>query len=61
MMQTLFWLAGYSRYQTSCLTPVLWALVAFALMSLVVGWWCDRAEKRARRKAIQRRRRHGRR
>ena len=60
-MQTLLKLAGYADYHATCLSPFLWALVAFALMSLVVGWWCDRAEKQARRKAIQRRRRHGRR
>lgn len=60
-MQTLLELSSYTSYQASCLTPVLWALVAFALMSLVVGWWCDRAEARARRRAVQRRRHHGRR
>lgn len=60
-MQMILELAGYSSYQATCLSPVLWALAAFALASLLVGWWCDRIEKRARRKAIQRRRRHGRR
>lgn len=60
-MQTILQLAGYADYHATCLSPVLWALVAFAVLSLVVGWWSDRAEKWARRKAIQRRRRHGRR
>ena len=60
-MQTILELAGYADYQATCLSPVLCALVAFALMSLVVGWWCDRAEKRARRRVIRRRRRRGRR
>lgn len=60
-MQTILELAGYADYQTTCLSPVLWALAAFALVSLLVGWWCDRIEKRARRRAIRRRRRHGRR
>ena len=60
-MQTILELAGYADYQATCLSPVLWALAAFALMSLLTGWWCDRIEKRARRKARQRRRSHGRR
>ena len=60
-MQTILELAGYADYQATCLSPVLWALAAFALASLLVGWWCDRIEKRARRKARQRRRSHGRR
>ena len=60
-MQTLLQLAGYSDYQATCLSPVLLALAAFALASLLAGWWCDRIEKRARRKARQRRRSHGRR
>ena len=58
-MSFILELFGYADYQASCLSPVLWALAAFALVSLLVGWWCDRIEKRARRRAIQRRRRHG--
>ena len=60
-MQALLQLAGYADYQATCLSPVLWALAAFALASLLAGWWCDCIEKRAQHKAIQRRRRHGRR
>ena len=30
-MQTILELAGYADYQATCLSPVLWALAAFAL------------------------------
>ena len=60
-MQTILELAGYADYQATCLSPVLWALATFALASLLADWWFDWIEKRARRRAIRRRRRHGRR
>ena len=54
------------KFGAALLAAVLLALAAWHVRQMcalarVVGWWSDRAEKQARRKAIQRRRRHGRR
>lgn len=57
-MQTLLELAGYTGYQATCLSPFLWALLALAAVSWIVGCWCDAARRRARRRHIRQREVH---
>lgn len=45
-MQTLLELSSYTSYQASCLTPVLWALLAGMIICGVSGLYADWVERR---------------
>lgn len=63
-MHALLELVGYTGYQATCLTPVLWAIVFLAAVNALTGWLYDRAKRRACRRRHGRQRevyRHGRR
>ena len=53
-MQMLLTWAGWAEYQATCLSPILWTIVAMALLAELVGWVSDQYDRRrarARRKA----------
>ena len=49
-MKSLLMFFGSPEYHATCLSPVLWAIIAFALFSIIVGCVCDAKEKRVRRR-----------
>ena len=56
-MKTLLELTGMAPYHATCLSPIIWAIVALALAAiyLIAGWMADR-DKRQRRQVRRRRR-----
>lgn len=54
-MQALLELSGYTPYQATCLTPVLWALAAGMILCGVTGWLDERAKRRTYRHRHRRR------
>ena len=54
-MQTLLELTGMAPYHATCLSPIIWAIVALAAIYLIAGWMADR-DKRQRRQVRRRRR-----
>lgn len=62
MKMLLTW-AGWAEYQATCLSPILWTIVAMALLAELVGWASDvydRRRARARRAAVRAQERDGR-
>ena len=49
-MKSLLMFFGWPEYHATCLSPVLWAIIAFALLSLIVDRVCDAKEKQMRRR-----------
>lgn len=49
-MHAILQWCGLTAYQATCLTPVLWALVALIIINLVAGWHYDATQRKARRK-----------
>ena len=49
-MKSLLMFFGWPEYHATCLSPVLWAIITFALFSLIVGCVCDAKEKQVRRR-----------
>ena len=54
-MKTLLELTGMAPYHATCLSPIIWAIVALAAIYLIAGWMVDR-DKRQRRRMRRRRR-----
>lgn len=54
-MKTLLELTGMAPYHATCLSPIIWAIVALAAIYLIAGWMADR-DKRQRRQVRRRRR-----
>lgn len=55
MKMLLTW-AGWAEYQATCLSPILWTIVAMALLAELVGWASDVYDRRraqARRAAMR--------
>lgn len=53
-MRHILMAAGWTEYQASCLSPILWSIAALAVVYLAVGWAEESAcfrRIRARRKA----------
>lgn len=62
MKMLLTW-AGWAEYQATCLSPILWTIVAMALLAELVGWASDvydRRRARSRRAAVRAQDREGR-
>ena len=54
-MRMLLELTGMAPYHATCLSPIIWAIVALAAIYLIAGWMADR-DKRQRRQVRRRRR-----
>lgn len=52
-MKTLLELTGMAPYHATCLSPIIWAIVALAAIYLIAGWMADR-DKRQRRQVRRR-------
>lgn len=48
-MQMLLTWAGWAEYQATCLSPILWTIVAMALLAELVGWVSDQYDRRRAR------------
>lgn len=56
-MRTLLELTGMAPYHATCLSPIIWTIIALAIVYLIIGW-LDDWTKRQRR--TRRRRKRGR-
>lgn len=54
-MRTLLELTGMAPYHATCLSPIIWAIAAMAIVYLTIGW-LDARSKRQRRRMRRRRR-----
>lgn len=52
-MKTLLELTGMAPYHATCLSPIIWAIVALAAIYLIAGWMADR-DKRQRHQVRRR-------
>lgn len=62
-MQMLLTWTGWTEYQATCLSPILWTIIAMALLAELVGWASDvydRRRARSRRAAARAQDREGR-
>lgn len=62
-MQMLLTWTGWTEYQATCLSPILWTIIAMALLAELVGWASDvydRRRARSRRAAVRAQDREGR-
>ncbi len=48
-MKTLLELTGMAPYHATCLSPIIWAIVALAAIYLIAGWMVDRDKRQRRR------------
>ena len=48
-MQMLLTWTGWTEYQATCLSPILWTIVAMALLAELVGWVSDQYDRRRAR------------
>lgn len=48
-MKTLLELTGMAPYHATCLSPIIWAIVALAAIYLIAGWMADRDKRQRRR------------
>lgn len=55
-MQHILMAAGWTEYQASCLSPILWALVALAVLSEAAGWYMEHQRRRKIRQQLKARR-----
>ena len=52
-MRMLLELTGMAPYHATCLSPVIWAIAALAIVYLTIGWldaWSKRQRRRMRRR-----------
>ena len=49
-MQAILQWCGLTAYQATCLSPVLLAIGFLAVLSLVIGWRYDAAQRKAQRR-----------
>lgn len=56
-MRMLLELTGMAPYHATCLSPIIWAIVAMAIVYLTIGWldaWSKRQRRRMRRRGRSR-------
>lgn len=52
-MRTLLELTGMAPYHATCLSPIIWTIIALAIVYLAVGWldnWTKRQRRTRRRR-----------